>query len=386
MKVWKRVLIKTIIFLLVVAAGSAAGIAYRESQTDTAQYVLERYAQHLIHHETDQAYRYQDTQMEGSITQEEFAAAAEARNYSLYAGFHLEKVETRKDENGNEYEDYRISFVNSDDEEQAAEEISVRKQAEKKFFFFDQWKVMPDHCMVKDFVLQVPAGSAVVLSGESLEEGLLQEGGGQSAVDTYIVPEILPGTAEVTVSHDIFETLTASVDTMEQTVDLCPQMQLSDGGRAAALELGVETLREIYRLAIVNAQSASQQEDGLFEACEDQADQFIGTLQDELEAQSEEGYALERVAVWEYNPRYGQMTFTEGQGIQVDLELAYQYSWTFQQQVLEETGEYDEYGEPILTETSQEDIRPGDAAAGLTLSYYDGSWHLSGMDVPQTLE
>ena len=82
----------------------------------------------------------------------------------------MEKENSRTDENGSEYEDYRISFVNSDGEEQLSEEIAVRKQEKKKkFFFFDQWKVLPDHCMVKDFTIQVPAGSTVTVGGERLD-------------------------------------------------------------------------------------------------------------------------------------------------------------------------------------------------------------------------
>ena len=132
MKVWKRLLIKLVIFIFAVAAAGAGGIAWKELGQDTARYTLEQYARHLIDQEADWAYLYQDTRQEGALTQAEFEAAAEARKYGLYAGYKLEKVQNRTDEDGSEYEDYQISYVNSDGGTQLAEEISVRKQEEKK--------------------------------------------------------------------------------------------------------------------------------------------------------------------------------------------------------------------------------------------------------------
>ena len=51
MKVWKRILIKTLLFAVVAAAAGAGGVAWKESSRDTARYALEQYAQHLIDQE-----------------------------------------------------------------------------------------------------------------------------------------------------------------------------------------------------------------------------------------------------------------------------------------------------------------------------------------------
>lgn len=424
MKVWKRLLIKSVIFIIAVAAAGAGGIAWKEIGRDTARYALEQYAQHLIDQEADRAYLYQDTRQKGALTQEEFTSAAEARKYSLYAGYKLEKVQNRTDENGSEYEDYLISYVNSDDEVQAAEEISVRKQEEKKFFVFDQWKVMPDHCLVKDFTLQVPAGAQVRVNGETLDGSLLRETGEQPSVDTYVIPRILPGTVEIAVEHEAFEPLTLSADTMEQAADLCGGMALSDKAKGTCLEAGVAALRELNRQGIVNAWDAaegsedaggadgpeeedsadsagdghpdgSEDEEGadetagessaLFADCQEQAEAYTQELQRLIEEQAQEGYILESMSVQEYNPRYGEITFTESEGIQASVELAYHYTWTFQQEVLEETGEYDENWEPIMAETTREDVRDGDSTARLVVSYYDEGWHLTDFEISQTL-
>lgn len=386
MKVWKRILIKTLLFAVVAAAAGAGGVAWKESSRDTARYALEQYAQHLIDQEPDRAYLYQDTEGEGALTKEEFTAAAQARKYSLYAGYQLEKENSRTDENGSEYEDYRISFVNSDGEEQLSEEIAVRKQEEKKFFFFDQWKVLPDHCMVKDFTIQVPAGSAVTVGGERLDASLIREDE-DNASDTYVVPSILPETVEVSASHSQFDDLTVTVSTMDQTVDLRTDMQLSENAKAACLETGVKALREVLRQAAADEENAGEEagDENLFALCEEETGRLIQEQRLALEAQSDEGYEFESVAVWEYNPRFEQPVYTEETGIQAVMELTFRYSWTFRYPEYLETGDYDENGEPILEESSREDVRPGEGRAKLTFSYREGSWQLTGLELPRIL-
>ena len=72
-------------------------------------------------------------------------------------------------------------------------------------------------------------------------------------------------------------------------------------------------------------------------------------------------------------------------GIQAVMELTFRYSWTFRYPEYLETGDYDENGEPILEESSREDVRPGEGRAKLTFSYREGSWQLTGLELPRIL-
>ena len=164
-------------------------------------------------------------------------------------------------------------------------------------------------------------------------------------------------------------------------------MQLSENARAACLETGVKALREVLRQAAADEENAGEEagDENLFALCEEETGRLIQEQRLALEAQSDEGYEFESVAVWEYTPRFEQPVYTEETGIQAVMELTFRYSWTFRYPEYLETGDYDENGEPILEESSREDVRPGEGRAKLTFSYREGSWQLTGLELPRIL-
>src|SRR5699024_3450825 len=132
---------------------------------------------------------------------------------------------------------------------------------------------------------------------------------------------------EVSASHSQFDDLTVTVSTMDQTVDLRTDMQLSENARAACLETGVKALREVLRQAAADEENAGEEagDENLFALCEEETGRLIQEQRLALEAQSDEGYEFESVAVWEYNPRFEQPAYTEETGIQAVMELTFRY-------------------------------------------------------------
>ena len=124
---------------------------------------------------------------------------------------------------------------------------------------------------------------------------------------------------------------------------------------SACLETGVKALREVLRQAAADEENAGEEagDENLFALCEEETGRLIQEQRLALEAQSDEGYEFESVAVWEYNPRFEQPVYTEETGIQAVMELTFRYSWTFRYPEYLETGDYDENGEPILEESSR---------------------------------
>lgn len=383
MKVWKRILVKVLLFVVLVGGAGTAGIARRAGSQATAEYALNRYAEHLIGNEMEKAYPYLDQSGDIVLSAADFTKAAEAKKYGLYAGYRLEKLESRRDDAGNEFEDYKITFVNTDDEVQAEETITAKKQAEKRFFFFDEWLVVPDHCLVKNFTFTVPAGSSVILDGKNAD-AWLTENTDQKGKNQYCVPEILPGKIRVQIHHPIFDAVVTEMDTTEQNVDLCRDMQLSEDGKAACFEAGVKILRELYTGTV--KESASQLSD-IFAPCQERAKELMDQQQQILTEKSEAGSGFQSLAVSGFNPRYGEIVYSEEEdGIQVEMSMAYHYLGKFRTTVMVETGEYDEDGYPIAEESTREDSVSGDSTAKLTLSYYDNAWHLTEMDIPLILQ
>lgn len=389
MRVFRRVLVKLLIFLLVVGGAGWGGIVFKESQRANSQYALEQYAGHLIANEMERAYEYLDMNLEDTLSYSEFEKAAEARKYGLYAGFHLEKQEARLDENGNEYQDYRITYVNSDDEVQAEENVTVKKQSQKKYYFFDQWKVMPDHCMVKEFTFLVPAGAKVVLDGKTADSAWRTEAGEDSSKDMYCVPEILPGKIKIKVSHPIMETLETEIDTTKDTVDLCNDMRLSETGKASVQESGVQALKAFYLAVVKGQESAVEEEKALeesFALCLEDVKKLTEQQRSALSAKADAGKIFKSLAVSEYNPRYGEVTFPEDGGLQIALSMAYHFRGKFEMAVVTETGDYDENGYAITQETMEEISDSGNTTVKLTMNWLGDAWQITEMEIPMILQ
>lgn len=384
MSVFRRILVKIVLFLLVVVSFGGAGAALMESRRASSDYAVEQYANHLIANEKEGAYGYLEMDLEDTLSYQSFEKAAEARKYGLYAGFHLEKQEARLDEMGNEFQDYKITYVNSDDEVQAEETITAKKQSQKKYYFFDQWKVLADHCMVKEFTFTVPAGSQVTVDGRNADSAWLVEKGEATAKDTYRIPEILPGMAKINITHPIFETVEEEVDTTKQTVDLCKELQLSEAGKASCLEAGVQALREFYLAMIketdseLGAQFASGKEDVWMLAKEQKA---------VIQEKADVGEIFQSLAVSEYNPRYGEISCSEDEnGILVKMDMGYHYLGKYQMDVVTETGEYDENGYAITQESVQTVPRSGDSTVSFTLRWLDGTWQIEEIQLPLIMQ
>ena len=112
MKVWKRVLIKSVIFLLIVAVAGGGAAGFRAYRQSTPEYAADKYMTCLIENDAKKAYALLD-QSEDKLTQKEYEEALKAKKYSLYSSFKMEEQEKRRDNEGNEFIDYRVKFLDA---------------------------------------------------------------------------------------------------------------------------------------------------------------------------------------------------------------------------------------------------------------------------------
>lgn len=156
MKVWKRILIKTVILAAVIAAGGGAAAFYQAYRQSSAEYAVNHYLTLLIDNSQEKAYACLDQSEAEMMTAEVYEKALDAKKYSLYSSCDVTKEENRRDSNGNEYVDYHAKFKDAGGEVKAEENFTVKKQADQVYGLFDRWKVLSTHCMVTDFMLTVP--------------------------------------------------------------------------------------------------------------------------------------------------------------------------------------------------------------------------------------
>ena len=170
MKVWKRILIKTVILAAVIAVGGGAAASYQAYRQSSAEYAVNHYLTLLIDNSQEKAYACLDQSEAEVMTVDVYEKALDAKKYSLYSSYDVTKEENRRDSNGNEYVDYHAQFKDAGGEVKAEEDFTVKKQSEQVYGLFDRWKVLSTHCMVKDFILTVPTGSEVYIGGQLAEE------------------------------------------------------------------------------------------------------------------------------------------------------------------------------------------------------------------------
>ena len=103
MKVFKRVLIKLLILLLVIGISGGGAACYQASRQSTADYAMDHYLALLIDNSVDKAYSSLDQSEAQELTKSEYEGALDAKKYSLYASYQMKEAEKRRDNNGNEY-------------------------------------------------------------------------------------------------------------------------------------------------------------------------------------------------------------------------------------------------------------------------------------------
>lgn len=374
MKVWKRVLIKVFILLLVIAAagGGAAGWqAYRQS---TPEYTIDKYLSWLIDNNSEKAYALMDQTEDGAITMEEYESALTAKKYSLYAKYQAEEMETRRDNDGNEYVDYHVEFQNADGEIQLEDDFTVKKQSEAVFGIFDYWKVLSGHCMVKNFQLTVPTGSEVYMDNEAADAGWIVRDGVSLSYDCYQIPSLIPGKISLVVRHPILESVNATLDVLGGNVDYSGKMALKEAARDECKEIGVKALKQLYSAA---AKGKTDDLDELFEACENEAKSFVKDQEGEFD---KENATFKNAAVSDFAVQFGDLNFTEEETGAIKTEMEFSYHYVVREETTVDTEEYDEEGNPIQQTKTQS--HTGDNTAKFEMAFYDGEWHISALEVP----
>lgn len=373
MKVLKRILLKTLILLIVIAAAGGGAASWQASRQSTAGYAMDHYLAMLIDNSIDKAFQYLDQSEAQEMTKEEYTGALEAKRYSLYTSYEATEAEKRRDNNGNEYVDYKVTFKDAADEVQAEESFTVKKQPEQVLGIFDRWKVMSDHCMVKNFVLTVPAGSEVYLDAELADSSWIVRDGVQSSFDCYRIPTLIPGKISLVIRHPALESVNTTLDALAESADYTDKMPLKDSAKSECTELGVAFLKVVYASA---AKEETNDPDQLLAECEKAAGDLIKKQGEEFHA---EDSVFRNAAISNFAPQFGDLEFTDLENGAITTEMTFPYHYVVREDVIIDTEELQEDGTPVQQTETRE--HAGDATAKLTMSFFDGTWHITGADM-----
>ena len=388
MSVWKRVLIKTVVLAFVIVlfgAGAAGWQAYRQS---TPEYAMDKYIALLIENSGEKAYALLDQSEDAAMTSEEYETALAEKKYSLFASYDVTASEKRRDQSGNEYVDYRTEFKDADGAVQMEETFTVKKQAEPLFGVFDQWKVLSGLCMVKDFVLTVPAGAEVYLDGRKADASWLIRDGVLPSYDCYQIPSLLPGRISLAIRHPAFDSVNGTIDPLDGSAEYGEKMALGQAAQDVCKELSIKALKQLYSCA---AREKTEDLEDLLGECLEEAKLFVKEQGQEFHKDSA---VFKSAGITDFAVQFGAPVFTgEATGaITVPVKLSYRYivrenvtSEPSDEQGDEEESQEGDAERPqvgTVVQDGETQVISGDNTAQLVMAWHHDAWHIASMEIP----
>jgi hypothetical protein len=375
MKVVRRILIKFVLLLLVIALGGGCAAAYRGYQQSTPEYAINRYLTLLTDNNSEKAYTLLDQSDDVRLTKSEFTEAVSGKKYSLYSAFTAEASVKTRDNDGNEYAQYHVTFVNAANEVQAEEDITLKKQSEQRFGLFDEWKVLGTHCMVQNFRITVPTGATVYLDGEEADTSWMTRES-NSPITVCTIPQILPGEVALTIRHPILESVNTTIDVTGDDVDYSTKMGLKKAAQDECKETGVAVLKNLLMAA---AKQDKKEIDDSLSDCKKAAESFVSKESELLYVEDRE---FKSIAVSAFATQFSEPVLSEENGsIQTEMTFSYHYRIKWEITSLSEEL-YQEDGTPMeIVDTVDSS---GNSTAKLTMEYKDGAWSVVSLEIPET--
>ncbi|MDO4323425.1 MAG: hypothetical protein Q4C61_12940 [Lachnospiraceae bacterium] len=374
MNVFKRIFVKVLLFLLVVVLAGGGAVGWRAYRQSTPEYAIEKYLSLLIDNSSEKAYGLLDQSEDVSMTSAEYAEALKEKKYSLYSGYKVDEVEKRRDNEGNEYTDYHVEFVNAGEEVQLEEDFTVKKQPEPLMGIFDQWKVLSGHCMVKNFLLTVPTGAEVYLDGARAEASWITRDNILPSFDCYRIPSLLPGKISLVIRHPAFESVNATLDALEGSADYSAQMPMKKSAQDECKETAIKALKQLYSGSAVEKMDELET---LFADCLETAEDFVKKQGEDF---NREDATFKSAGISDFAVQFGDPVFTEEANGAITTEMTLNYHYVVREDVTVDTEEVLEDGTPVQETKAQSDS--GDNTAKFVMSFHDAAWHIASMEIP----
>lgn len=371
-KVLTRVLIKSLILLFIVAVAAGGAAAYQGQKQSTANYTIDRYLKLLLENNSERAWSLLDNSEGIELTEDEFFDAAEGKKYSIYASYELEEHEKRRDNNGNEYTDFHVKFYDAAKELKAEEDFTLKKQSDRRFGVFDIWKVMGDHCLVRDFRITVPSGSTVYLDSVKADESWITQGDNPAA-EVYVIPRLLPDNINLTIRHPVLESVNTTFDSSAGPLDYSTSMELKDSAEGECKEMGVSVLKNLLSASVKSQTNAV---DESLKACKKKAENFVRKQGNRFNA---DGSTFVSMAVSAFAAEFGEPDYS-GEDGDIRLEMKLSYHYRLKKDVTTQSeDQFNEDGTPVETVETISDT--GNSEGTFVMSYADGAWKVADLDL-----
>ena len=358
-----REIIKIVLILAVcgfigifIAVGERAGSSYRFAEKYFTYYITNNY---------QEMYKMIDGENSDFISFENFQSMCSGEK--VYGSMKDYTIGSAT-KNGDSVT-YVVSYYMEGDNNQHTYTITLNKQKEKKYLFFDTWKVSVKRFLVKDFQIKTPAGMKASLDGKDLSkysDGTSEDG----TQDYYRIPVLFTGDHTLMVSSDIVGNISKAVyvrkddESMELTTK---DFKMNSGEQKDIESYSGLLLMNMYTYTMDGVSTFEDKVSKLF-APDEQSQAAARYAFDQLRAAitKEDGSSLRTLDIGTITPYLTTFEYPGKAVVQVD----YSYSFTANG------------GTTILNGIINYYSGDGWASARYTFTLADGAWKVTGIEMP----
>lgn len=157
----------------------------------------EEYFSYFISNNYEKMYKMTDTRESDFINLENFKTkCAGERVYGSITGYKLSKPVKH-----GKYITYVATYYVGPEKEARTYTITLHKQKKNNMLFFDRWKVSVDRFLIRNYKVQVPVGTNVIMDGIDIKKYMKQTSS-DGTTDIYIIKELFSGDHTVCVNLD----------------------------------------------------------------------------------------------------------------------------------------------------------------------------------------
>lgn len=209
----------------------------------SAEHTAEHYFVALVNGEWEEAYSMLELE-EGEFTSRKaYDICCENNSLPFITSYSIQK----ENQVGTLGQDVTVLYRERGTSSDTAYHISLNKQLEKKYIFFENWKVSAGSLLSKDIPVTVPHGAAVSIDGIPLGDTYLSAV--ENSLDFYSIPVMFAGKHQIVVSMQEMETVKEVFDTNLNGYSL-DKMQISPNILQKLLGQAEKDLQSIYTAAI----------------------------------------------------------------------------------------------------------------------------------------
>ena len=359
-----RFLIETIKILIMLAICAGIGIFLAVGRrASSPERFAKKFFSYYITNNYEEMYKMIDIQESKFINYENYKSKCEGEKiYGSIRDYRLSKP-VRQGDTVTFVATYRLG----EDTNSHTYTITLRRQKEKVYKFFDTWKVSVDRFVIRNYEINVPVGTYVTLDGEDIA-AYKKETSEDGTQDKYVIDKIFSGDHTVAVNLDATGEITK---TQYVTQDMA-QMTITTSD--FAMKPDVQTKLNEYSVYVVNAmyqysmdRTKNFQNISILYLNTEEAQASAKATFDKLCAAvvQENGAAIRQLELKSLKPQINAFTYPD----RVSVRVNYDYSYTAVT------------GTTALTGIVSEYTGEGSDYADVYFNLVDGDWKIVKVDM-----